>query len=81
MAHDPNQQPRNTENQGEGDRKAAERYNQETQDFVKSGKVQEAVKKAAGQSPEEAERAEQAGRERAKEEDPEVHRNYRKAEK
>lgn len=81
MAHDSKNQPRSSENQGEGDRKSAERYNKETQEFVKSGKVEDAAKKAAGQSREEAERAEKAGRERAKEEDPEVHRNYRQSEK
>lgn len=78
MTQHTTQQPRGGENQGEGDRKSAERYNQETQEFVKAGKVDEAAKKAAGQDPDEAERAEKAGRERAKEEDPEVQRNYTK---
>lgn len=81
MAQNPKQPSQHSENQGEGDRKSAERYNKETQEFVKSGKVDEAARKAAGQSAEEAERAEKAGRERAKEEDPEVHRDYRKGEK
>lgn len=81
MAHHPTQQPRGSENQGEGDRKSAERYNKETQEFVKAGKVEEAARKASGQDPQEAERAEKAGREHMKEEDPEVHRDYSKGQK
>jgi hypothetical protein len=70
-----------TGNQGEGDRESAERYNEEAREFAKSGKVDKAAEKAAGQDPQEAERSERAGRKRAKEEDPEVHRDYRKPEK
>lgn len=81
MAQNPTQSSRGGENQGEGDRKSAERYNKATQEFVKSGKVDEAAKKAADQDPKEAERAEKAGREHLKEEDPEVHRDYRKGQK
>ncbi|MDT8387550.1 MAG: hypothetical protein RQ736_08555 [Thiogranum sp.] len=70
-----------SENQGEGDRKSAERYNEETHEFVKSGKVEDAAEGAAGQDPQEAERSEQAGRERAREVDPAVHREYDKGQK
>lgn len=66
------------ENQGEGDRESARRYNEATRDFVKSGKVDEAARRAADQDPEEARRSEQKGRERAKEVDPAVHREYDK---
>lgn len=64
--------------QGEGDREAARRYDEATREFVESGKVEEAAARAAEQDSEEARQAEQAGRERAKEGDPAVHRDYRK---
>ena len=67
--------------QGEGDRKSAERYNEETREFVKSGRVGEAAKRSGGQDPKAAERSENEGRRHAKEEDPAVHRDYRKPEK
>lgn len=66
------------ENQGEGNREAARHYNRETEKFVKSGKVEEAAEKAADQDPEEAKLNESLGRERAKEEDPAVEREYHK---
>ena len=66
------------ENQGEGDREAARRYNEDQRGFVESGKVDEAARKAAGQDPAEAKKAEQAGRERAKEFDPEESRDHSK---
>lgn len=62
--------------QGEGDRESAREYNEATRRFVESGKVEEAARGSADQDPAEAERAEQAGEERAKEEDPAVHRDY-----
>jgi len=71
MADDRNQK-------GEGDREADRHYREKTRDFVESGKVDEAAEKARGQDPEEAKRAEEAGRKRAKEVDPEVHREYDK---
>ncbi|MGD2055993.1 MAG: hypothetical protein PVJ15_04230 [Gammaproteobacteria bacterium] len=80
MTNDPKKQPASGEIQGEGDRGSAEHYNEATREFVKSGKVDEAAEEAAGQDPLEAERSERAGRERAKEEDPAVHRNYDKPE-
>jgi hypothetical protein len=65
-------------NQGEGDRESAERYNRETQEFVESGKVDEAAKRAGDADPKELEEAEKAGKERAKELDPAVDRDYTK---
>jgi hypothetical protein len=66
-------------NQGEGDKKSAERYNESAQAFVKSGKVKRAAEEAAGQDGVEAETTERMGRERAKEEDPALRRDYRKS--
>ena len=63
-------------NQGEGDRESARRYNENTEKFVESGKVE----KAAQEAREDLE-AERKGRERAKELDPGVHRDYRNPEK
>ena len=65
-------------NQGEGDRESAKRYNEDTQEFVESGKVEEAAKKAGQGDKKEMERAEQAGKDRAKELDPAVDRDYSK---
>lgn len=61
-------------NQGEGDREAARRYEQSTQDFIRSGKVDPAAKKARDQNPAEAREAENQGRKRSKAEDPAVTR-------
>lgn len=61
---------------GEGDREADRHYRERTRKFVESGKVEEAAEKAGEQDPEEAREAEEKGRARAKEEDPEVHRDY-----
>lgn len=65
-------------NQGEGDRESAERYNEATRKFVESGRVEQAARDADGMDPDEAAEAERAGRERAKEVDPAVQRDYRK---
>jgi hypothetical protein len=65
-------------NQGEGDRESARRYNRDTQEFVESGKVEEAARRAGEGDPKEMEQAEKAGRERAKELDPAVERDYSK---
>jgi len=81
MTSDPEKQRPDSKNQGEGDRESAERYNEATREFVESGKVEEASEQAAGQDPREAESSERAGRERAKEEDPAIHREYGKPEK
>ncbi len=61
---------------GEGDREADRHYRERTREFVESGRVEEAAKKAREQDSAEAEEAERKGRRRAKELDPEVHRDY-----
>jgi hypothetical protein len=71
-------QPDHGENQGEGNRDAARRYNEDQKQFVQSGKVADAARRAAGQDPGEAKKAEQAGRDHAKEFDPEESRDYSK---
>ncbi|MFU8817737.1 MAG: hypothetical protein ACNA7W_20510 [Pseudomonadales bacterium] len=63
---------------GEGNREADRHYRERTEKFVKSGRVEEAAQKAKEQDPEEAAKAEQEGLKRAKEVDPEVHREYSK---
>lgn len=65
-------------NQGEGDRESAKRYNEKTRKFVESGKVDEAARKAGKGDKQEVERAEQAGKDRAKELDPAGSRDYSK---
>lgn len=60
-------------NQGEGDRESAQRYNEATRKFVESGKVEQAAHDAK-----EDLAAEEKGRERAKEFDPETRRDYTK---
>jgi hypothetical protein len=64
--------------QGEGDKAAARDYNEATRQFVESGRVEDAAGRAGDQDAKEAERAEEAGLERAKEKDPAVHRDYHK---
>lgn len=68
-------------NQGEGDRESAHHYNDAAREFVESGKVEEAARQAEKQDAEEAERSERAGKERAREVDPAVHRDYDKPKK
>lgn len=53
-------------NQGEGDKESAATYNKEQQEFVKSGRVEDAARNAT-----EDLEAERQGRERAKAFDPE----------
>ena len=56
-------------NQGEGDRESAKRYNEDQKEFVESGKVEEAREDRADVSPEEKEdlrEAEDIGKSRAK---------------
>jgi hypothetical protein len=63
-------------NQGEGNREADRHYREKTRDFVESGRVDEAARRARPESSQEAEelrRAEDEGRGRAKEEDPLLH--------
>ena len=64
--------------QGEGDYEAAKNYREATRKFIESGKVDAAERKAREQDPAEGEAAERAGRQRAREEDPTLHRDYRK---
>ncbi|HKO68939.1 MAG TPA: hypothetical protein VJU53_14150 [Burkholderiaceae bacterium] len=62
-----------SEVQGEGDYKAARRYNEATREFIKEEDVAEAARDAAPEDAREEqqmEHAEQAGRQRAKDEDP-----------
>lgn len=66
------------QNQGEGNREAAREYNEATQEFVESGKVDEAAERAKDQNPDEAREAEEAGLEKAREKDPSVVRDYDK---
>lgn len=64
--------------QGEGNYEAAREYNEATRDFVQSGRVEQAARDAEPHDPADAksmEEAEQAGRERAKGEDPAVTRD------
>ena len=62
---------------GEGDREAAHRYNESAREFVESGNAEDAPD-PAGQPEESAAWAEREGKARAKELDPEVHRNYKR---
>nr|WP_296748326.1 hypothetical protein [Thioalkalivibrio sp.] len=64
--------------QGEGDRESAKRYNKDTKEFVRSGRVEEAARKAGEGDEKEMERAEKSGEDRAKELDPAVARDYSK---
>lgn len=70
-------------NEGEGNKTAAKQYNEATKKFTQSGKVhQQADKAAAARSGDERRRldqAEAAGKRRAKEEDPQLHRDYAKS--
>jgi hypothetical protein len=68
--------PETPVNQGEGNREAAREYNEQTREFVRSGKVEDAARQAGEQDPEEARQSEREGLEHAKEEDPEVSRDY-----
>lgn len=62
--------------QGEGNREADRQYRQKTWEFVESGKVDEAAEKAGEIDPAEAARAEKAGKDKAREVDPQVHRDH-----
>jgi hypothetical protein len=69
-------------NEGEGNKTAARRYNEETQRFVVAGKVDKAAQEAAaameGSERAELERARKDAAGHAKEHDPEEQRDYRK---
>jgi hypothetical protein len=63
--------------QGEGNRTAARRYNEETTDFARSGRVEQAARDARPASADEArdlQQAEAEGKSHAREEDPQLHR-------
>jgi hypothetical protein len=68
---------RKDRNQGEGNRDAAEEYNEKTREFVESGRSENAPDPAA-QPDDSAQQAEEKGKSRARELDPEVHREYDK---
>lgn len=71
-------------NQGEGNPEAARRFNRSASDFAQSREGKRASKAnhgLDGQQKREAEQAEEAGRKRAHEKDPQVVRDYDKAEK
>ena len=62
-------------NQGEGDREAARRFNEDQKRFVDAGRAPEAARRAAPRDVDEKEaleRAEKQGRSRARGEDPTV---------
>ncbi|MCB1728898.1 MAG: hypothetical protein H6988_10830 [Pseudomonadales bacterium] len=65
---------------GEGDREAARRYNQKTEEFTESDEGQDAIDKGPQwrdeQGAKEAGKAEETGRKRAREMDPQVTRDY-----
>ncbi len=67
----------NNDLQGEGNYDAARRYDKAQREFVESGQVDDAARKAAPKNADEAEQlrqAEQDGKSRAKDEDPAVSR-------
>lgn len=64
-----------SKNQGEGNREADREYRQRTRDFVESGKVEKAAEDAKKQDADEAQKAEETGKKRARELDPQVHRD------
>ena len=73
MANDQGKDKSEDEVHGEGDYRAARRYNEATREFVEEEDVAEAARDSEPQSEREQqqlERAEQAGRQRAKDEDP-----------
>lgn len=71
---------RDTEH-GEGNYKASREYNDATREFVKSGQVEQAAEKARPRNPQEQEemrKAEEAGRDKSKGEDPKLYKDGRK---
>ena len=68
-------------NQGEGDREAARRFNREERQFVQSKRGRDAIEREQTVDPDDSQQlrdAEIAARRRARENDPEEKRNYRK---
>jgi hypothetical protein len=68
-------------NEGEGSRTAANRYNEKTRDFARSGQVDRQAKDAKraveGEQRSDLHKAEDAGRAHAKDEDPYVSRPHK----
>ncbi len=67
------------QNQGEGNREAARRFNEQEKQFTRSRQGKQAIKEGIPLSEaaaREAERKEREGRQRAKEKDPQVVRHY-----
>lgn len=65
--------------QGEGDYESAKQYREETENFVESGKVDEAARKAGQVTDKERaemKRSEKEGKRHAHEKDPNVSRHY-----
>ena len=76
MPKNPEQDFEDQVNQGEGNKSAARDYNDKATDHAKSGKVEdeaEEAKKALETDGDDLQRAEDAGKERMAEEDPELH--------
>ncbi len=69
--HDQARQGGKHKNEGEGNRTAARQYNKDQREFVKSGRVDRAASEAAeavsGDQKDDLQRAEEAGRSKAKE--------------
>jgi hypothetical protein len=69
----------NPQNEGEGSRTAARAYNEKTKRFVESedveAKAEEAARALESQEGDELRKAEEQGRSRLREEDPQVHRD------
>lgn len=66
------------ENQGEGDKEAAKKYNQEQQEFVQSAEGKKQIDKAGeiDAGAEDLHEAAEEGKARAKEEDPYIEREH-----
>lgn len=65
-------------NQGEGDRESARRYNEAVRETTKSGKVERREGERRASDDPELREAEEKGKERARERDPAVSRDYDK---
>jgi hypothetical protein len=69
----------NRRNEGEGSQTAARQYNETTKQFVEKedveAKAEEAARALEGEEGAELRKAEEQGRSRAREEDPQVHRD------
>jgi hypothetical protein len=77
-------QPGHDKEHGEGNYKASKQYNDATREFVTSGRVEEAARKAKPRSREEQDalqKAEQVGRDQSKGEDPGLYKESRKSSK